>query len=247
MNPTQGLSLFQLVIASTMATLVNVELFNFDKSVTKIYNPANQPGGSQQFHPVAPNPTPLVLSNGDPAGKSFAFAFVVGNVQTYTSAATTGSLPAGFNSNGITFFDENGMLNYVPGYVNGVLDTGKVTVNSLQTNYRHIFEVSSKSVFDIAWGKLTTKEGFISQQDNQITYIQSNTVAAQGSVPVQPSAAKTSQQNLTNIIEFPMNFQISPKAGLVYGINPQIAGPISNSVQLSLYFKPRTANMLQLI
>ena len=249
-NSLSGLSKFDLTIKSTMLSTVNTELFNNDMSVTKIYNPANQPGASPQFHPVLGVPgAPLILPVGNQAtGLNWVIAYAVGGFDAFTSAVKgVPTIPAGVNTNSYVYIDENGALVYQPGYVNSVLDPGQVTVQSNQTNYRHVFEVSGKAKFTVKFARITVGATYTNQLQQNFSYIQQNIVAAGSQVPFTPSTYVTENQQQNNIITFPVNKQISAKSGLVYPVLPTQAYPAANQISMSLFFTPDTPGMLNLI
>ena len=240
---TKGLSKFDLVITSTMATALTIEMFNHDFSQTKVYNASVQQAPQQNFHPLGATFSPLIVKTGTTNG--YALAFTVGGYDTFVNGANAVP-PAGFNSNAYCGFDENGQLVYQPGYVNGALDGGVVTLQSRQTNYRHIFEVMGKAAMVVNYARIKVGVNFVDQLNEQFSYVQSNIVAAASSVPFSPDTYETENQNQSNIVTLPVNKEINPKTGLTYTVQPSSGGN-PNIVNMSLFFTPLSANLLNLI
>jgi len=249
-NLTAGLSVFNLVINSTMASTVNVEIFNNDQSVIKIYNPSNQTGAAKQFHPlVGVQGAPTILPVGNQTvGTTFAFAYLVGGVDTFTAAVKdVPAIPAGFNSNSYVYLDENGALVYQPGYNNGTLDSGQVTMQSTQTNYAHVFGVSGKCRFTINYARLIVGTTFTNQLQQDFSYIQGNLVGAASAVPFSAGTYVTENQYNSAIVTLPIQKEIGAKSGLSYPVLAQQAGPTPNQITMQLFFTPITPGMLTLL
>jgi len=253
MNPTnQGrvaLSSFSFVITSTMTTQdVSVEMFNYDLSVTKIYNSAAQSNGAPQFYPaVGVNGSPVKVPTGDQTtGLNWVFLYSVGGQDAFTSAVKgVPTFPAGTNTRGFVYIDVNGQLVYQPGYVNSVLDAGQVTMQSKQTNYRHVFEVSGKSKFAVAYARIFVGATYTTQLQNQVLYIQQNILGGTGNVPFNPGDYVTEFQQQPNVITADVNKLINAKSGLTYAVNRMVGG-IPNVITMVMFFKP-LGNMLELV
>jgi len=240
----QGLSKFDLVITSTMATTLTIELFYHDFSQVKIYDASIQEAPQQNYHPLGATGTALNIKKGTGANDYF-LAYTIGGYDAYTNANAV-TPPAGFNSLAYVFFDENGVLTYQPGYVAGSLDAGIVTVDSKQTNYRHIWEVMGKAAMRVRFSRITVNNVYLDQLQEEFSYIQKNIVAASSAVPFSPSTYVTENQNQPNIITIPVNKEVNPKSGFTYDVEP-MANNVPNVINMSIFFTPLSPNLLNLI
>lgn len=238
----QGLAKFDLVLTSTLSTDLTVELFNFDFSQLKVFNPNIQKAPQQQYHPIGVTGSPIIFQTGQ--ANNFVLGFAMGGFDAFVSNA--GTPPNNFNSNAYCFFNEVGQAVWQPGYVAGQLDPGSVTVDSLQTNYKHVWETMGKASMNVQFSKINVLSTYQQQLTQQYTYLQTNIVAAANSVPFTPNTFVSENQNQLNIITFPVNKEINPKTGFAYTVMAQQNG-VPNVVNMSIFFNPISRNLLNLI
>lgn len=241
---TQGLSKFDLVITSTLSTDLRIELFNHDFSQTDMYNSAVQQAPQANYYPLGATGTALNIKAGTGANNYF-LAYTVGGYDAYTNANAV-TPPADFNSRAYVFFNENGVLVYQPGYVNGALDAGTVTVDSKQTNYKHVFKVMGKAAMNVKYARVKVNAAYDDQLNQEFSYVQSNIVAASSAVPFSTDTYLNENQNQANIVTMPVNKEINPKTGFWYTVLAS-ANNVPNVINMSLFFVPLSKNLLNLI
>ena len=244
-TPTK-LSKFDIKISSTLLTDLRIELFNHDFSQVEVYNPAVQVNGTPNYHPMGIGiNSPIVIA--DPSTPNGYFlSFLIGGKDAFVNAVNPVP-PAGWNSQAYVYFDENGALVYTPGYVAGALDPGTVTVQSNQTNYRHIFRVMGKARIMVNTIRVKVGANFLNQLNESFVLTQNNIVndAAQSSFA--PDTFQNENNQQTTIVTVPVNTELNPKKGFFYNVIAGGALNTPNVVQMSVFFTPLTVGMLDMI
>lgn len=242
-NPTYH---FDLQIQNTIQSDVTVEMFNFDNSSIFVYNAAAQ-SGTVKYYPVegVPNPNSVIVVANPSVANGYYLVRPIAGVDAFVNAINPVP-PAGYNSKSYVYFDENGNLNYSQGYIAGAQDTGVCTLSSLQTNYRNVFNVAGKEAFFVDTIKVKVTSFYLDQLQNSFTYIQSNIINNASQKPINPSAFESEVNPTTTIITTPIKTLVTPKGGFLYDANAY-DGTNTNTISLSIFFKPASSRMLDLI
>jgi len=238
---------FDMVVTNSLSSNVTVEIGNGDNSSILVYD-ANAQTTARKFHPVCGVPSNIsgAIVVQDPTTPNGYFLLLMeAGVDAFVNAANPVP-PAGFNSLSYVYFDESGALCYKEGFVNGVQDAGICTLQSTQTNYRHVYEVFKKEAFLLDRIIFKVKSGFESQLNESVTIVQSNIVSNSNTQPINPSAFETERALNPLIITVPIQKLITPKAGLRFNMQPGSVGT-PNIVNMSIFFKAASSKMLDLM
>ena len=221
-----------LTINQTIASAVNVELFNYLFSCTDVYN-----ASISTYHPVQVSATPITVAVNSAVANTFSLSYFYGGLDSFVSAANP-AVPAG-NTRGFVFFDELGALTYKPGYVNGALDPGSLTIQSKQTNYKHAFRTLGHAAIYLRNIKVTVLPTFLPQLQNDFKFISQNITSTSGSNNQGASTYSNEYQQNPAIVTMPINQPIDPNSGLTY---PVLAGAVGapNTISLTMFFVPMT-------
>lgn len=229
---------FDLTITNTIASDTKIELFNNLFSNTKVYNPACNP----TYYPISVRQTPFTTTAANTTN-GYTYVYLMGGADDFVDADAVGSrVPT--TTRAFILFDEAGALVYKPGYVGGTLDAGKLTVQSKQTNYRHVFETLGQSAIYIRNFKVTITSQYSSAQlAEDFKFVSQNITSSAGTNAQGASTYSSEFQYNANIVTMPINQGLDPNSGVWYNVKAS-DGTTPNVIQLSVYFVPMTANML---
>jgi hypothetical protein len=246
-----------LTIENTTFVDTTVELFNYDHSMTTIYNPSVNQGEGYTFYPVVPSvegddpnaayslaSTTAFYPNNDQDYTLGYKGIICGTLRSFKPQPPYGDPPDDFSSPGAVYFDKDGKLTYWFGSGTNDVD-GYVTVQSDKNSYRQLFGVLGRTAIMCHMIKIQVlgSPPYIPITPGQIAqplnFVQSNILGVNKNLPLAPGAQVNEDQYSDNIITFGVNKIINPKSGFTY----KILG--STKVLFSLYFScdPKVYNL----
>jgi hypothetical protein len=233
-----------ITIANTIALDTTVQLFNYDHSMTDIYDPSVNQGESISYHP---------LTGGNYGGGTYLnlhgetttagyVGYGLGQFFTYV-IPEAGGLPNTLTTGGVCYFDENGALIYNPGISSGTPITGQVKIQNDKNSYRQFYKVLGRTAIMVNMIKIQSLQQNTSQITAPLSFVQSNILGVNIPMPLAPGAQVNEDQYSDAIITFGVNKVVNPKSGFNYKI--LAAGGSANSVLFSLYYTadPKVYNL----
>jgi len=225
-----------LVITNTLATALNIELFQYNASQTRVYN-----SQVNNYYPLAVDPTnpdngAVLISVPGMGGATFnLYGYLAGAFDVQNTGAAN-HLPTG-NTRNVVFFGQDGSLTYQPGYVAGALPSGKVTVQTTNATYRQFFEWSGNNNWMLDNARILYSD--TNSINNPIYHTKNLINGRTSSDNVTPQTFASPQDYQSLKVDVPMGFLMTPDYGLQYVINPVEGGGAPNIITMNLFFRPQ--------
>jgi hypothetical protein len=224
-----GATLVQLdvTITNSMATSLQIELFNYLRTQTKTFYANN---GCNNYYPMGiddsagwPYNAALYANNVETFANplvvnGYVSGLFVGNYVNYVDANANAGLPP--DSKNRVYFDIYGNLIYQPGLVAGVQPTGNVVVSCNQMPYVQLFGYSGSNKIVMDANKFTFNAEAQTTQMAQTVYHKffSSTGVANNQENYTPSTFFNEQNFQSNIITVPVDKIITDQWGIWYTI-----------------------------
>ena len=233
-NPSAGIYELDIEIVSTLATDLNIELFNPESSQFDIINASINDyvplaGFALEKSDLAAGADASFSMNGATADEQYG-GVLMGSKTIFVNAA--GFVPLGTTPN-VCFFDENGDAIYQPGYKNGVKTAGTVRITATQNNvtYRHIMKWAARNDFDFHSTKAEFSEN--AQIKNSLNFVKTDVFGSRNVVQVTMKNAKQNTQYNPLLLDLNVGQRVTPNVGINY--NMSASGTGTQTVTFNIY------------
>jgi len=232
-NKDLGIIQMDFLLTSTLASNLQIEMFNPESSqMYQVNTDINNyyPGLGSTLIDAG---TTLKSS----AANGYGVGVVTGIVDFYVNANAV-TPAAGTDTKNICYFDVNGTAVYQPGYLNGALPAGNVTIQCTTgtTSYRQFFDWCNNHVWNFISQKANYSES--GQQSSVFTVTTRTILGDTAKTVITPLSYKTEDQYNPLIITMPIEQKMRANRGIRYIMQAPTGGNASQTVSLNCFISP---------